>query len=70
MLKLWTLLNNWKTVLAYILANVPGISSYPMLKDALEKVMAEPSPENILNLCVKLLFVTGVLHRVMKNLRK
>ena len=70
MLKLWTLLNNWKTVLAYILANVPGLSSYPMLKDALEKVMAEPSPENILNLCVQLLFVTGVLHRVMKNLGK
>lgn len=69
MLKLWKLLDNWKMVLAYLLANLPGISEYPMLRDAVEKVMAEPSAQNIVNLCIQLLFVTGVLHRVMKNLR-
>ena len=69
MMKLWKLLNNWKMVLAYLLANVPGLSAYPMLREAAEKVIAEPTPQNIFNLCIQLLFVTGVLHRVMKNLR-
>jgi len=67
---LWKLLSNWKTVIAYLLMNIPGLTAYPMLKDALDKVLMDPSRQNIINLVIQVLLVTGIAHRVMKNLNK
>lgn len=67
---LWKLLSNWKTVIAYLLMNVPMLTDYPMLKDALDKVLAAPSKQNFINLAIQILLVTGILHRVLKNLNK
>ena len=65
---LWKLLSNWKMVIAYLLMNIPGLGAYPMLVEALHRVMEAPAPQAILNLAVQILLATGVLHRVLKNI--
>ena len=69
MLKLFKLINGWKSVLSYLLISVPGITDYPMLVDAINKVLAEPSRQNILNFAVQLLLAGSIFHRVIKNLK-
>lgn len=67
---IWRLLNNWKSVLGYLLVSVPGINDYPMLVSAVREVVANPSRHNIIALIGQLVLVTGILHRIQKNLRK
>lgn len=68
-MKLSNIIYNWKTVIAYILMNVPGLTDYPMLKAAIEAVIAVPSWHNILAFAIQLLLATGVIHRIDKLLR-
>lgn len=67
MKKLWIALQGWKTVIGYILANVLG--SYPMLVQAINDVIADPSRQNIINVAIQILLLVGVSNRVLKNIK-
>lgn len=70
MFKIFALLNNWKTILGYILMTFPGLTEYPMLRSAAEALKDNPNAQNIVNFVAQLLLATGVLHRVFKNFKK
>lgn len=68
--KLLNKLSGWKTVIGYVLLLIPGLSDHPMLLGAIEKVLREPSAQNLIELAIQLLLAAGVSHRVVKNLSK
>lgn len=68
MFKLLAKINGWKTILAYIVAQVGG--SYPLVAGAFMAWQAAPSdPQAIGNLVAQLGLVVGVGHKVIKNLQ-
>ena len=64
------LIDGWKTIIGYVLLQLPFLSSYPALKTSITESMSNPSKENITNLLVQLILLTGVIDRVKKNLTK
>lgn len=73
-MNLFKLLNNWKTALAYVAMNIPGLGDMPMLKGAVEALINAiishtVTPQLVIDFVLQLLLATGVLHRVMKNLK-
>lgn len=68
MLKFFRIFNNWKTALAYLLINIPGLTGYPMLLAAIKALIEAQTGQNIINFVIQLLMATGVAHRVLKNL--
>ncbi len=63
-------LNGWKTILGYVLMSIPGLTDYPMIKAALESVLAAPTRQNAINAIIQIILVLGVADRVRKNLQK
>lgn len=61
-------INGWKTILAYVVAQVSG--TYPMLLAAYVAWQAAPSDaQAISNLIAQLGLAVGVGHKLVKNLR-
>jgi hypothetical protein len=61
-------IDGWKTVLAYLVAQVSG--TYPMVMAAYLAWQAAPSdPTAISNLVAQLGLAVGVGHRIVKNLK-
>ena len=60
--------DGWKTVLAYILIQIPWFSANPMVLDAAQKVLANTSDVQAwVNLIVQVLLAVGVLDIIRKN---
>ena len=68
MLKAIGLLNNWKMVLAWVLTQLPDITSYPGLLSAIQELIAHSNRQTIINFLVQALMAVGVAHRVKKNI--
>lgn len=67
---IWSLLNGWKTILGYLLLQIPEITSYPGIGDAIKEVISNPTRQNIINFVVQLLLAIGVIHKVEKEVKK
>lgn len=63
-------LSGWKTVIGYLLLQLPLLNDNPMLKGATDAVLSDPSAANLAALVAQLLLAFGVLHRIEKNLRE
>ena len=64
-------LDGWKTIIAYMLAQIPYLADKPWLIEAIQKVIAAPDDPNAWGeLIVQVLFAIGVLHRIAKNIKK
>jgi hypothetical protein len=62
--------NNWKTIIGYLLIQIPWFSENPLLATAVRDFLSDPtSPELIAQLIVNLLLAWGVIHRVFKNVK-
>lgn len=62
-------LDGWKSVLGYLLMSMPWLTPYPMLKAAIDAVLAVPSKDNIINAVVQLILALGIADRVRKNIQ-
>jgi len=63
--------DGWKTVLGYILLSIPGIGAAPMLKTAIEGLLANPgNKQAIIDLTLQVILALGVGDRIRKNLTK
>ena len=63
-------LSGWKTIIGYMLMSIPGLTDYPMIKAAIESVIAAPTRQNAINAIIQIILVLGVADRVRKNLQK
>lgn len=63
-------LSGWKTILGYVLMTIPGITDFPMIKAAIESVLAAPTRQNAIDAIVQIILALGVADRVRKNLQK
>lgn len=68
MKNVWLMLSGWKSVLAWLMLQVPGLSDYPGIVGAINDAMAHPSKEKVLNLAWQVLLTVAAMHRVKKNL--
>jgi uncharacterized membrane protein len=66
---IWDKLQGWKTIIGFILLNIPYVVDNPILADALNRVLEEGSAAAITNLVVVLIVLTGVLDRLKRNLK-
>lgn len=64
--KLIELTNGWKSIIAYILLQIPFLTEHPLLVTAIEKVIQDPSPQNIGELIIQLLLLIGIGHKLFK----
>lgn len=62
------LLVNGKSLLAWLMLEIPGISDYPGLVTALNAWLADPSKANLINLAWQALFAGASGHRLIKIL--
>lgn len=66
--KILRLLDGWKTILAYIFAQIFG--NYPLLLSAFNEFIADPKDaQKILNFLIQLGLALGLSHRLLKNLK-
>jgi len=69
-MKLIGMINGWKSVIGYILLNVPFISTNPMLlgaaKEVANDVMSEVAWANLL---AQFVLAAGLIHKVIKNFK-
>lgn len=61
--------NGWKTVISYLLLSVPGITDYPMLVDAIQRAISDPSKQNVINFVVQFFLAGSIFHKVLKNMK-
>lgn len=62
-------LDGWKSVIGYVLLSIPGVTDYPMLADAIQKIIENPSGQNVVNVLVHAVLGIGILDRIRKNLK-
>lgn len=69
-LALWLInfVDGWKSVLGYILLQIPQLNTYPMLLGALQKVIEDPNEQNIAAAIAQAVLTIGVIDRIRKNL--
>lgn len=71
---LWLKMNGWKTILGYVIAQLPWFAAHPMIVDAVGKLLLDSNPATVKgaeawgNLIVQLILLTGVIHSTMKNI--
>lgn len=58
-----------KSLLVWILNEVPGITDYPGLYEALQKLIAEPSVRSLLHALFQALWAGAAGHRLIKLIR-
>ena len=62
--------NGWKTVIGYVLLQIPWFAANPLLVEAIEKVISNPQDAMVWgNLVAQILLTLGELHRVFKNVK-
>lgn len=67
--KLFKPVDGWKTVIAYVLAQIPWFTSNPLIMEAVNKVMENPADKGAwVNLFVQILLLVGIADIVRKNL--
>lgn len=60
-------LNGWKTILGYILLQIPWLTNHPLLLDAIRNWISEPAnPQYIGELLLQVLLAIGVFHKLLK----
>lgn len=64
------LLNGWKTVIAYLLLQIPNLSDYPGLLSAIQAALAGGNRQVYIELAIQILLAVGVSHRAIKNIKK
>jgi hypothetical protein len=62
------LAKNGKLLVGYILSQIPGLSDYPGLVTAINKYLADPSSQNLVDLGIQLLLAGAAGHRAFKLL--
>lgn len=68
--KLFEFLNGWKTILAYILMQIPDLGNFPGLMTAIQNALAGGNRQVYIELAIQILLAVGVSHRVVKNINK
>lgn len=64
-------LDGWKRIIGYVLLNIPFLTPYPLLGQAIAGIINNPAdPTNIGNLVINTLMLAGVFDGAKKNLRK
>lgn len=63
------LLNGWKTVIAYLLMQIPDLGNFPGLTTAIQNALAGGSRQVYIELAIQILLAVGVSHRVVKNIK-
>lgn len=66
----YELLFNGKMLTGYVLMNIPFLTDYPMILDALEKVLQDPSEQNLTKLVIQIILAGAAGHRILKILAK
>lgn len=75
LIKLWALIDGWKAVGGYVLAQLPWFMEHPLIVEAITRVIAHPDPKTAEgaeawgNLIVQLVLLTGIINITVKNLR-
>lgn len=64
------LLSGWKTVIAYLLMQIPNLGNFPGLMTAIQNALAGGNRQVYIELAIQILLAVGVSHRVVKNLQK
>lgn len=73
--KLWLKMNGWKTVIGYILIQLPWFMAHPMIVDAINKIITNFDPATVegakawADLIVQLILLTGIIHTTVKNVK-
>lgn len=62
------LMLNGKSLLAWLVLEIPGISDYPGLVEALQALSANPTRQNLINVLWQALFAGAAGHRLIKVL--
>jgi hypothetical protein len=60
-------LNGWKSIISYLLLQVPGLSDYPGVVTAIQEALANPTKQNVINLVLQLALVGALSHKALKN---
>lgn len=64
-------LDGWKSIIAYVLMNLPFVTDNPMLGSAIKDFFKDPSNPNAwANLFVQALLAIGLFHKAIKELKK
>jgi hypothetical protein len=62
-------LNGWKTIIAYLLVQIPWLTDHPLIMDAITKILADyKSAEAWGNLLIQLFLLIGVTDILRKNI--
>lgn len=69
MSKIFGFLNGWKTVIAYILMQIPDLGNFPGLMTAIQNALAGGNRQVYIELAVQILLAVGVSHRAIKNIK-
>jgi len=64
------LLNGWKTIIAYLLLQVPNLTDFPGLVSAIQAALAGGNRQVYIDLAVQILLAVGVSHKAVKNIKK
>jgi len=67
LLKIWQSTDGWKTVIGYILAQLPLFIDKPWILDAILKAISNPTAENIGAAIAHILLAFGLLHKIKKQ---
>jgi hypothetical protein len=64
-------LDGWKSIISYILLQIPWIVEHPMLLNAAEEWIADPqNPTKIGNLLLQIFLALGLVHKGFKEIKK
>jgi hypothetical protein len=72
---IWEKLNGWKTIIGYVLVQIPWFTDHSMVLDAITKLLEHPDPSTPegahawADLIVQLILLIGVLHAAKKNVK-
>lgn len=63
------LLNGWKTIIAYLLMQIPDLGNFPGLATAIQNALAGGNRQVYIELAIQILLAVGVSHKAIKNLK-
>jgi hypothetical protein len=59
--------SGWKTIISYILLQIPWFADHPMLIEAIEKLASNPeNPQYIGEVILQVLLAIGIIHKLVK----
>jgi hypothetical protein len=61
-------INGWKSIISYLLLQVPGLSDYPGVVSAIQDAVANPTSQNILNAVLQVALAGALAHKGVKNI--